>query len=195
MGKANSCRESKDIPYSGKSALVLSPPHITVPCKHTLADIVCPASLPQRRAWFNFGEFGITIDPQDEAVISFSPHREILNAVLFLLIGLEVLLLVFTRKLFMAGFAAVPLLLLARWMSVGLPMVLMKKWHNLGRGAVTIMTWGGLRGGISVALALSLPKGDEREWVLALTYILVVFSILIQGPTVSPLVKRTIGRH
>ena len=115
---------------------------------------------------------------------------EILNALLFLFIGLEVLLLVFTGRLLLAGLLAVPMLLLARWISVALPIALMRSRHDLGRGAAAIMTWGGLRGGISVALALSLPAGKERELVLAVTYVLVVFSILVQGPTMNRLIRR-----
>jgi CPA1 family monovalent cation:H+ antiporter len=115
---------------------------------------------------------------------------EILNAVLFLFIGLEVLLLVFTGKLLLVGLIAVPVLLLARWTSVALPVALMRFQSKLGRGAVAIMTWGGLRGGISVALALSLPPGRERELILAVTYVLVVFSILVQGPTMNRLIRR-----
>lgn len=115
---------------------------------------------------------------------------EILNALLFLFIGLEVLLLVFTGKMLLAGLVAVPLLLLSRWTSVALPMTLLRSRTNLGRGAVRIMTWGGLRGGISVALALSLPAGRERDLVLAVTYMLVVFSILVQGPTMNRLIRR-----
>jgi CPA1 family monovalent cation:H+ antiporter len=115
---------------------------------------------------------------------------EILNALLFLFIGLEVLLLVFSGKMLLAGLVAVPLLLFSRWASVALPMTLLRSRTNLGRGAVRIMTWGGLRGGISVALALSLPAGRERDLVLAVTYMLVVFSILVQGPTLNRVIKR-----
>lgn len=115
---------------------------------------------------------------------------EILNALLFMFIGLEVLLLVFTGKMLLAGLVAVPLLLLSRWTSVALPMTLLRSRTNLGRGAVRIMTWGGLRGGISVALALSLPAGKERDLVLAVTYMLVVFSILVQGPTLNRVIRR-----
>jgi CPA1 family monovalent cation:H+ antiporter len=113
---------------------------------------------------------------------------ESLNAVLFVLIGLEVLVLAFTRGLFLAGLLAIPALLLARWISVAMPVTIMKRWHPFPPGAVTIMTWGGLRGGISVALALSLPPSRERELVLAVTYILVVFSILLQGLTIKSVV-------
>jgi len=76
----------------------------------------------------------------------------------------------------------------ARWVSVGAPVLVMSRWHKLPPGTVTIMTWGGLRGGISVALALSLPVGSERELVLAMTYVLVVFSILVQGLTIKQIV-------
>ncbi len=115
---------------------------------------------------------------------------EILNALLFVLIGLEVLVLTFTRDLLLTGLVAIPALLLARWISVGLPVVLLRRWHPFARGSIRIMTWGGLRGGISVALALSLPAGREREIILGLTYVLVVFSIVFQGLTLRPLVAR-----
>lgn len=115
---------------------------------------------------------------------------EILNALLFVLIGLEVLVLTFTRELLLAGLVAIPVILMARWMCVGAPVWVLRRWHKFSPGAITIMTWGGLRGGISVALALSLPPGPEREIILSITYIIVVFSILVQGLTLKPLVKR-----
>jgi CPA1 family monovalent cation:H+ antiporter len=118
---------------------------------------------------------------------------EILNAILFVLIGLEVLVLAFTRDLLFAGLLAIPAILFARWISVALPVAVMKRWHTFTPGTITIMTWGGLRGGISVALALSLPPSRERELVLAMTYIIVVFSILVQGLSIKRIVTRMIG--
>ncbi len=115
---------------------------------------------------------------------------EILNALLFVLIGLEVLVLTFTRDLLFAGLLAIPAILFARWVSVGAPVLAMSRWQKFAPGTVTIMTWGGLRGGISVALALSLPVGSERELVLAMTYVLVVFSISVQGLTIKQVVMR-----
>ena len=114
---------------------------------------------------------------------------EILNAVLFVLIGLEVLILPFTTNVLMVSLLLIPLILAARFISVGLPIMLMRKKRQFTPGAVKILTWGGLRGGISVALALSLPPGDARDVILAITYVIVVFSILVQGLTIGRLVK------
>jgi len=115
---------------------------------------------------------------------------EVLNGLLFVLIGLEVLVVTFTRDLLFAGLLAIPGILFARWVSVGAPVLVMSRWQKFPPGTVTIMTWGGLRGGISVALALSLPASSERELVLAMTYVLVVFSILVQGLTIKQVVIR-----
>lgn len=114
---------------------------------------------------------------------------EILNALLFVLIGLEILVLTFTRELLFAGLLAIPMILLARWVSVAAPVTVLRRWRQFPPGSVTIMTWGGLRGGISVALALSLPAGREREIVLAVTYVIVIFSILVQGLSLERLVR------
>lgn len=115
---------------------------------------------------------------------------EILNAVLFLLIGLEVLILVYHTEYFLAALALIPVVLLSRFISVSIPIQIMKNVRDFSPGVTRLMTWGGLRGGISVALALSLPKGMEREVILAVTYALVVFSILVQGLTLGSLVKQ-----
>ncbi|MBW1806182.1 MAG: cation:proton antiporter, partial [Deltaproteobacteria bacterium] len=114
---------------------------------------------------------------------------EILNAVLFVLIGLEVLVLTFNREYFMASFLLIPLLLIARFVSVGLPVAVLRPFITFSPHVVKILTWSGLRGGISVALALSLPAGQSRETILAVTYCIVVFSILVQGLTIGRLVR------
>lgn len=113
---------------------------------------------------------------------------EILNAVLFVLIGLEVLVLTFTREYFIAGLVLIPLLVLARFISVGWPVMTMRLFRSFSPDVVKILTWGGLRGGISVALALSLPPGKNREVILAITYMMVVFSVIVQGLTIGKLV-------
>ena len=115
----------------------------------------------------------------------------ILNAVLFVLIGMEVLLVAFSASELVAGIIAVTVTLLARLLTVGLPVGLMRGAFNLPRGAWQVLTWGGLRGGISVALVLSLPAGPQRDTMLALTYCVVVFSILGQGLTIGPVVRKT----
>jgi CPA1 family monovalent cation:H+ antiporter len=116
---------------------------------------------------------------------------EILNAVLFVLIGMEVLIIAFTGPLLLAGAAAIVVTLLARWLTVGLPVMLSGARSGLPRGSAEVLTWGGLRGGISVALALSLPASASRGTLLALTYCVVVFSILAQGMTIGRVVRRS----
>ncbi|MDX1594751.1 MAG: sodium:proton antiporter [Gammaproteobacteria bacterium] len=118
---------------------------------------------------------------------------EVLNAVLFLLIGLELLVLTFRGEYLLAGLALIPLVLLARLVSVGLPVGVLRARRSFSPHVVKILTWGGLRGGISVALALSLPESPVRDPLVAATYVIVVFSILVQGLTVGPLLKRTVG--
>ncbi|WP_447977500.1 cation:proton antiporter [Candidatus Nitrospira bockiana] len=114
---------------------------------------------------------------------------EVLNAVLFVLIGLEVLVLSFKTQYLEAGLLAIPIVLLARFLSVGVPVQLFSLVRELSRRATLILTWGGLRGGISVALALSLPAGDTRDAIVTITYIVVVFSILVQGLTLGKLIR------
>jgi len=88
------------------------------------------------------------------------------------------------------GLAAVPLVLLARSLSTGLPLAALRPFISLGRMAMPTLVWGGLRGGISIALALGLPEGGARTVLLATTYIVVLFSVLAQGGTIAPLVAR-----
>ncbi len=114
---------------------------------------------------------------------------EILNAVLFVLIGLEVMIISFSGKVFVAGVIAIPIVLLARFLCVGVAVFALKRFREFTPKAVRILTWAGLRGGISVALALALPPGPERDTLLAVTYVVVVFSIVVQGLTIKRLVR------
>ena len=114
---------------------------------------------------------------------------EILNAVLFVLIGLEVLVIHMNYSLLIAGLISVIIVLAGRLISVALPISYFRKYREFSPHAIKILTWGGLRGGISVALALSLPAVPEREVVLTITYCVVIFSILVQGLTIGKLIR------
>lgn len=117
---------------------------------------------------------------------------EILNAVLFLIIGLEVMVLQLNAQLWIAGVVMALLVLASRMISVGIPVTILRKLNReFHPHAIKILTWGGLRGGISVALALSIPEGAERDLIVAVTYVIVVLSILGQGLTIGKLVKAT----
>lgn len=120
---------------------------------------------------------------------------EILNAVLFVLIGMEVLLVNFSVSIFVAATVAMAVTLAARALTVGLPVSLLKRAFKLPKGSGWVLTWGGLRGGISVALALSLPAGPERNIVLAMTYCIVVFSIIGQGLTIGRVVRAAVTQR
>lgn len=115
---------------------------------------------------------------------------EFLNAVLFVLIGMEVLVLDRNARVLVAGLAMIPLVLGARLLSVGLPVTVLRRFMTFSPNAVKILTWSGLRGGISVALALSLPHGPVRDLFVTVTYVVVVFSIVVQGLTVGPVARR-----
>lgn len=112
---------------------------------------------------------------------------EILNAVLFVLIGLEILILHIEGEYILAGIVAIPIIIFTRFIIVGLPMLLITFLKRLSPLKSVILTWGGLRGGVSIALALSLPDSTERDLILVVSYIVVVFSILFQGLTLERL--------
>ncbi len=114
---------------------------------------------------------------------------EVLNAVLFLLIGLELMIITFELPSLWAGIIAVPLVLLVRFVSAGIPVVALQPFRDFRPNPIKALTWGGLKGGISVALALSLPMSEERDLILPMTYVVVVFSILVQGLTVKRVLR------
>jgi len=115
---------------------------------------------------------------------------EILNAVLFLLIGLEVIILTIPNGVVWLMVTAIPIVILARFVAVAIPITLFGIRQDFTQGAIPVLTWGGLRGGISVALALSLPAVAEKESILVITYAVVVFSIIVQGLTFKHVVAR-----
>lgn len=115
---------------------------------------------------------------------------EILNAVLFVLIGLEIITLPDNTDYILSGLIMIPAVLLARFISVAIPIGIMKN-GDINKGkTISMLTWGGLRGGISIALALSLPPSEFRDLIILITYAIVVFSILFQGLTIGKLVKK-----
>ena len=117
---------------------------------------------------------------------------EILNAVLFLLIGLQILALDFSTTYILEGCIAIPIVLLSRFITVSIPVMILKRYREFSPGVIRIMTWGGLRGGISVALALSLP---QQNGITVMTYIVVLFSIIVQGLTVKKLIVSIQGQQ
>lgn len=119
---------------------------------------------------------------------------EILNAVLFLMIGFEVFAVAFSFDTLTAGVIAIALSLVARLTAVAVPIFLLRPFRTFSSDVIPIMTWGGLKGGISVALALSLPDSEWKPTILAATYFVVIFSIIVQGLTVATLANR-LGRE
>ena len=117
---------------------------------------------------------------------------EVLNSLLFVAIGFEVVAITFTRQVLAVSLVAIPVVLLARLIAVALPITLLRFRNAFSVGAIPVLTWGGLRGGISVALALSLPDSPEKPIILAVTYGVVLFSIIVQGLTIERVVRAVV---
>ncbi len=115
---------------------------------------------------------------------------EILNAVLFLLIGVEVFAVAFQMDYLKAGLISILLALVARLGAVAIPILILRPFKQYKTDVVPIMTWGGIKGGISVALALSLPDSEYKPLILTATYTVVIFSIIVQGLTIAPLARK-----
>ena len=118
---------------------------------------------------------------------------EVLNSILFVAIGLEFLTLSFTTDTFLAAIGAIVITIAARWISVMVPVAWVTMFKRFSPNVVLIMTWGGLRGGISIALALTLPEGAPRDFILSITYAVVLFSIMVQGLTLGAVVRKLRG--
>jgi len=114
----------------------------------------------------------------------------LLNAILFLLIGLEMLVIPFQPTLFWLGLSTIPIVLVSRYLSVSIPIGLLKYNTCFEKNAIGILTWGGLRGGLSVALALSVPVEMSGNLFVVITYLVVLFSIIVQGLTIGKFARK-----
>lgn len=135
-------------------------------------------------------EFGMSAITRDYVDKFWEIIDEILNAVLFFLIGIEMIIVEFSMQHFWIGLIGIVIVLFARYISVLIPFFFLRKNNVFPKHALSILTWGGLRGGISVALALSLPKSEFSDFFVTITYIIVLFSIIVQGLTIGRFVKK-----
>lgn len=140
-------------------------------------------------------QFGMSETTRDYVDKFWEMVDEVLNAVLFLLIGLEMLVIQFTGTILLIGLITILIVLVARYCSVLLSWLYARHKTIFEKGSLLILTWGGLRGGISVALALSLPRDYYGDFFVSITYIVVLFSIIIQGLTIGKLVTKLIARQ
>lgn len=119
----------------------------------------------------------------------------LLNGILFVLIGLEILILPFESDYVVAGLIAIPIILLVRYIALSIPIIFYRKKLEFVPKTGLMMTWGGLRGGISIALALTLTQSMDRDPFLIITYLVVIFSIIVQGLTIGKVANRLIGEE
>ncbi len=155
--------------------------HVSAPLAMVVAGIMLGNKVKKTAmsaiSWDYVGKFWSLID-------------EIFNAILFLLIGFEMLVIRVNLTLIILGIIMIAVVLLVRWVSVFFPVLLLMYKIRFEKNAATILTWGGLRGGLSVALALSLPKAMHRDEFVLITYLIVIFSIIVQGLTIGKVAKR-----
>jgi CPA1 family monovalent cation:H+ antiporter len=138
-------------------------------------DINSIVTMKEERSYFN--SFWEVVD-------------ELLNGVLFLMIGFEIVVIVASWKVILAALLMIPLVLIVRFIAVALPLSFAGFWRHHVPFMLSILTWGGLRGGLAVALALALPYGNTRDVILPLTYAVVLFAVLVQGLTIKPLIDK-----
>ena len=134
--------------------------------------------------------FGMSDETREHVDVFWELLDSIFNAVLFLLIGAEIMVIHLPVPVLLLGVFAIAAVLLGRLVSVGVPVTVMRRFRPFDRGTIRILTWGGLRGGISIALALSLPAGPAKDVILPVTYMVVLFSIIVQGLTFRPLLQK-----
>lgn len=134
--------------------------------------------------------YGMSDETREHIDVFWELLDEIFNAILFLLIGFEIIIIVLTGEIILLGLFAIVAVLVGRLISVGIPISVMRMWRSFDKGTIRVLWWGGLRGGISIALALSLPAGQEKDIILPITYIVVLFSILVQGLTFRKLLDK-----
>lgn len=127
--------------------------------------------------------FGMSELTRERLDVFWELIDEVLNAILFILIGLEIVVISISAPHVILGILAILAVLAGRLLSVGIPITLMGLRKQYERGTIALLTWGGLRGGLSIAMALSLPAGPQKDIILPVTYIVVLFSILVQGLT------------
>jgi CPA1 family monovalent cation:H+ antiporter len=151
-----------------------------------IAEVVAGLLIGNHGRTLNMAE-----DVREDLLHFWELVESIMNAMLFVLIGLQVLVMPYSRVYFAAAALAVPIVLLARWLSVELTVRVLALRGRSAKHMVPILTWGGLRGGLAIAMALSLPPGSQRDLIVAITYGVVAFSIVVQGTTLRRVVMRT----
>ena len=138
--------------------------------------------------------FAMSDVTQEHLVKFWELIDEVLNAILFLLIGFEVLVISFSQNLLLLVLLIIPVVLLGRTLAVSVPTFMIRaRGGVIEKGSIPVLIWGGLRGGISVALALSLPDFEGKQAILAMTYGVVIFSIIVQGLTVQAVIARAVS--
>ena len=155
--------------------------HVSAPLEAVAAGLMA-GSLARR--------FAMSTDTKERVDQFWDLIDDMMNVILFLLIGLEILVMPWNVHYVYAGLLAIPVVLAARWLSVQTSLLVVRRWHRPMRGAITVLTWGGLRGGLAVALALSINNGRPHDRILAITYVVVIFSIVVQGLTMSRLLHK-----